>query len=627
MQTIVALDLETTGLDAERDTIIEIGAVKFSGNRVEAEFASLVNPARHVPEFITGLTGIDDAMLRGAPRFAEIAEAVQGFIGDAPILGHNVRFDVGFLSGQLPLPNNRTIDTYELASVLIPNAGRYNLGSLGKELGIMLPATHRALDDARVTHGIFIRLLELARELPLDLLQEIVRLSEPIAWDGTFAFAEILRERGPERASGTKARKQPARRPEQTVAPPIEATEETVPLDEEEVASVLEHGGEFAKSFPAFEYRPEQVHMVRAVTNALSRGRHLMVEAGTGIGKSLAYLVPAALFAARNNTRVVISTNTINLQDQLIRKDIPDLERALKLGVRAAVLKGRSNYLCPRRLDILRRFGPRSADEMRVLGKVLVWGLTDTSGDRTGLNLGGLAEREVWQRLSAEDDACTTETCVKRTGGACPFHLAKTAAQSAHLLVVNHALLLSDVAAQGKVLPEYSHLIVDEGHHLESATTNALSFRLRQFDLERILKELGGSGAGLLANLLAVCKPFVAAPQDGILKNEVRAATDSAFQTEQLGRAFFSAVVDFVASTSEPNAPTAYATQTRILPATRSMPGWDNVEIAWDAVQESLGALLKALGKIHELTAGFYASGLDALEDAMSDVANIVRRL
>jgi len=337
--------------------------------------------------------------------------------------------------------------------------------------------------------------------------------------------------------------------------------------------------------------------------------------------------VPAALFAVRNNTRVVISTNTITLQDQLIRKDIPDLDKALKLGLRAAVLKGRSNYLCPRRLDILRRFGPRSADEMRVLGKVLVWSLGDVSGDRTGLNLGGPAEREVWQRLSAEDDACTTETCVKRTGGACPFHLAKTAAQAAHLLVVNHALLLSDVAAEGKVLPEYSYLIVDEGHHLESATTNALSFRLRQFDLERILKELGGSGGGLLANLLTVCKPVVASPQFGVLKNEISAATDSAFRTEQLGRAFFSAVVDFVAGTSEPNPATAYATQTRVLPATRSLPGWDNVEIAWDAVRETLGSLLNALAKIHELAAGFYASGLDAVEDAAADVANAMRRL
>ena len=97
MNDIVAIDIETTGLDPDRDAIIEVGAVKFNGNRVEAEWSSLVNPARHVPEFITGLTGIDDAMLRNAPTFREIARQVERFVGDSAVLGHNVRFDLGFL--------------------------------------------------------------------------------------------------------------------------------------------------------------------------------------------------------------------------------------------------------------------------------------------------------------------------------------------------------------------------------------------------------------------------------------------------------------------------------------------------------------------------------------------------
>src|SRR5678815_4174509 len=139
----------------------------------------------------------------------------------------------------------------------------------------------------------------------------------------------------------------------------------------------------------------------------------------------------------------VVSTNTINLQDQLIQRDLPNLSQALDLDFRFAVLKGRSNYLCPRRLENMRHYGPRTKDEMRVLAKVMVWQLNNQNGDRSELNLTGPTEREVWVRMSAEDDACTTETCMKRTGGACPFHRAKTASQNAHVLVVNHALLLS----------------------------------------------------------------------------------------------------------------------------------------------------------------------------------------
>ncbi len=158
LQTIVALDIETTGLDAGRDAIIEIGALKFRGSRVEEEWSSLINPRRHVPEFITLLTGIDDAMLRQAPAFQDIIPALTNFIGDAAVLGHNVRFDLSFLTRGIPLGLNPIIDTYELASVLLPSASRYNLGALGKELGVLLPATHRALDDARVTHAVYLTL-------------------------------------------------------------------------------------------------------------------------------------------------------------------------------------------------------------------------------------------------------------------------------------------------------------------------------------------------------------------------------------------------------------------------------------------------------------------------------------
>ena len=479
MNSFVAIDIETTGLDNDREAITEIGAVKFKGNRVEDEWSSLINPNRHIPEFITGLTGIDDAMVREAPRVRDVAHELEAFVGDLPIVGHNIRFDLGFLQKQIPFSFNEVIDTYELASILLPNASRYNLGALGKQLGVALPATHRALDDAKATHGVFNRLYEMARELPLDLIAEIVRLGEPIDWDGNYIFQDILRAHAKEgiQAKKVKSKKQ-AFDDGNDRYPPLENPETPNALNAEEVASILEYGGPFSQYFESYEHRPEQVEMLKVVTNALSNGNHLMVEAGTGVGKSFAYLVPAALFAIQNNTRVVVSTNTINLQDQLIQKDIPDLRAALKLDLRAAVLKGRGNYLCPRRLENLRQYGPRNADEMRVLGKVLVWQMQNELGDRNELNLNGNPEREVWLKISAEDDACTADTCIKRTGGACPFHRAKSAAQTAHLLIVNHALLLSDVATGSKVLPEYSYLIVDEAHHLESATTNALSFRL-----------------------------------------------------------------------------------------------------------------------------------------------------
>jgi DNA polymerase III epsilon subunit family exonuclease len=118
MQSIVAIDIETTGLSEERDAIIEVGAVKFKGRRVEDEWSTLVNPGRHIPEFVSGLTGITDVEVRNAPRFRDVAQALEQFVGDAPIIGHNVRFDMGFLQRAGLFPYNEIIDTYELASWL-----------------------------------------------------------------------------------------------------------------------------------------------------------------------------------------------------------------------------------------------------------------------------------------------------------------------------------------------------------------------------------------------------------------------------------------------------------------------------------------------------------------------------
>jgi len=631
MTTIVAIDIETTGLDEDREAIIEIGAVRFTGRRVDDEFSTLLNPNRHIPDFITGLTGISDAMVRQAPRLRDISHELEAFVGDSPILGHNIKFDIGFLRKAGLFPFHQTLDTYELASVLMPSASRYNLGALGQQLGILLPATHRALDDARVTQAAYVRLFDLAKELPFDVLDEIVRLSEYTEWDAGWVFDQVMRTRVKDGIQPKQARAAAPSAPIFDSAKkdftPVQRNEEPNALDPEEVASVLEYGGPFSQYFESYEHRQEQVEMLKAVTNSLNNGTHLMVEAGTGVGKSFAYLVPAAMFAVQNNTRVVVSTNTINLQDQLIKKDIPDLQAALNLEVRAAVMKGRANYLCPRRLEYMRTHGPSNANEMRVLAKILVWQIENTSGDRNEINLTGPTEREVWVRLSAEDDACTTETCVGRMGGACPFYRARQAAQASHVLIVNHALLLSDVASGSKVLPEYDYVIVDEAHHMESAVTGALSFRLTQQDLERMLKELGGSSAGVLGRLLAETHDSLRPSDFGLLQQQVKRATDQAFRLEQLARQFFDTIGEFIAYQREGQPQGNYSWQLRIVPSSRTLPGWDDVEIMWGHAAETMKLLLKSLEEIYKAAAELYSDGHDNLEDVMGSISSLVRRM
>ncbi len=633
MTSIVSIDIETTGLDFNHDAVIEIGAIKFNGRRIEDEWSTFINPNRHIPESITALTGIDDSMVRHAPRLSDVADDLQAFIGECPVLGQNVRFDLGFLQKQRILLFNQVIDTYELASVLLPTASRYNLGALGQQLGIPLPASHRALDDARVTHAVYLRLMDIAAELPLELLAEIVRAGEPLDWDANYAFQQALRQRAREQVKAKKVTPQREDGPMFSQPPqagqnlPLGPVKEAIKLDPDEAASVLEYGGPFSKYFENYEYRPEQVAMLRAVANALSWSGHLMVEAGTGVGKSFAYLVPAALFAIQNKTRVVVSTNTINLQDQLIQKDIPSVRNALGIDLRAAVLKGRSNYLCPRRLQLMRKNGPNTIDEARVLSKILVWSWDGASGDRNDLNLNRPSEKEVWNRLSAEDEGCSSEVCAGRMGGLCPFYRAKQAALNAHILVVNHALLLSDVATGSKVIPEYQYLIIDEAHHLESATTNAMSFRLSQQDFERMLKEVGGTSSGVLGHLLTAANGKARPTDYAKLMQLASRASDTAFRLDSYSKDFFYALNEFMAYQQEGRPKSLYAFSTRILPASRTQPGWDNIEITWGTAAETMALLVNLIGELYKAAGELYAEGIEELEDSASALSSLYRRI
>jgi DNA polymerase-3 subunit epsilon/ATP-dependent DNA helicase DinG len=629
MTTYVAIDIETTGLDPVKDVILEVGAVRFNEHRVEDEFSSLVNPRRPIPDFITRLTGISDAMVMKAPELRDVMGQLAVFTEDAIVVGHNINFDLSFLRRNNILRENESLDTYELASVLLPDSTRYNLTFLAGYLGIPIGEMHRALNDAQITAQVFQKMVARVNELPVALLAEITRLAEPFDWQGKRPFASALRLKSRQAvpASALDEGRKSFFKPLAETTAPLQPNRELEPLDADEVAALLEHGGSFSKNFEQFEYRSQQVELLRSIVRAFNDGGHLLAEAATGIGKSFAYLVPAAMWAQKNNARVVISTNTINLQEQLISKDLPELARALNEELRFAVMKGRGNYLCPRRLEIARGRIPASVDELRVTAKVLVWLHGGGSGDRTEINLNGPSERDAWAKLSADDDACRQETCLKSHGGACPFYQAKQAAQSAHLLVVNHALLLADIATGNRVLPDYSYLIVDEGHHLEDATTNALSYKISQMDLERLLKEIGGSSAGILGRYLQLLRhgstPSNFAEQ-GVL---VRQATDYAFQVENQTRQFFLQIDDFLRDQREGRNVGTYSQQVRIISATRTQPDWSQVEIIWDDLHAALQLLLAVLNQIYQWVSENMKNPSDDMLDTHGSLGNAIGRL
>ena len=181
-EVCVAVDLETTGLDAERDEIIEVGAVKFQGEEVLETFQTLVNPGRPLPPFVRSLTGITQQELDGAPYFSAIAPDLMAFLGTYPIVGQNVAFDLAFLRQKLVAQSNPPYDTRDLASALLPRLPEYSLARLAEELNVPHPRPHRAWEDADVTRRVFLALVERALDIPAHHLSEIARWANRSGW-------------------------------------------------------------------------------------------------------------------------------------------------------------------------------------------------------------------------------------------------------------------------------------------------------------------------------------------------------------------------------------------------------------------------------------------------------------
>lgn len=640
----VALDLETTGLDAERDSILEIGAVKFRGKEVLGTWASLVNPLRPIPYKITQLTGIRDEDVREAPALKSVLPALVCFVGNAPMVGHSVHFDLDFLIRQGVLADAQAVDTFELASILVPHAPRYSLEMLARTLGVPAPVHHRALDDAQTAMGLFNALMERALALDVRLLEEIVRLTERSRWPLSELFRDVLAYKGRSAfVTGSLGQQVQSKvggdafglgimLVREDESPPLHPTTPKVPVDERVLAQMLEDGGAFARHFPHFEHRPQQVEMLRAVARSLNQGEHLLVEAGTGTGKSLAYLLPAMHFAIQNERPVVISTNTINLQEQLYLKDIPDIQKVLDLDVRVALLKGRSNYLCLRRLTAMRARDDLNEDELRVLARVLIWQQTTATGDVAELFLPSQQERAVWSQISSEQESCLGEDCPHRQKGRCFFYRARRRAERAHLIIVNHALLLSDVAVDNRVLPEYKYLIVDEAHHLEDAITRQLSFQADFGSLDRQLGEISqkvGAGRyrGFLTDVSMRCRgavpDYLYRDLEGLLA-DARSDVDLA---QRALRDFFAMTDAFLSEHAGGADESGYSQRLRITQGVRAQPDWSAVESAWQDCAVILTRVDRSMEQVYRALEGLDSYDIPDLEDMLQDLAAHVLRL
>ena len=611
--TWVALDLETTGLDPAKDEVIEVGAVKYRGAEEIGVMHTLVSPGRPVSPFIQALTGITNEALTGAPAFPAIAEKLQTFLGTAPVVGHNIAFDLAFLRRRGVQALGPAYDTFDLASFLLPRQPSYTLGEVARTLGIPPHGAHRAEADARVAGQAFVALADKLHALPPRLLAAVQDIASRSDWPLRRLIADVAagvvtgQPDGSE--PGLEGLDLGVLKERLTAGRPLHRGQGRKPVEAVAVRSILGSGGPLARAMSTYEERPQQVQMAEAVAGVFSEGGVLVAEAGTGTGKSLAYLLPAALFALRNSERAVVSTNTIALQEQLITKDLPDAAAAIAdagepgaANLRFALLKGRSNYICLRRWAAVRRNASVTAAEARTLIKLLLWLQETRTGDRGEINL-VQQEHGVWVRLSAEGHDQDRGQCPFARRGLCFYQAARGRAESAHVLVVNHALLALD-AQNGNLLPDYEHLIVDEAHNLEEVVTQQWGASVDEDALEGFIGGLAGgtpaAGPGLVTPLAALARSALIAESR---RNDLNTMLAEVQEHAQAARvrvaALFTLLADFAQKHGERGG--EYGASVRITAASRANPAWSKIDIARDDAGVALDVVLHDADRVQSL--------------------------
>ncbi len=488
LNRFIALDLETTGLTPGKDAITEISAYRFEQGLPVEEFTTLVNPQQKIPTEIIELTGITDEMVKSSPTIDEVLQPLMDFIGSLPLVGHMIKFDLSFLeqdleNNQFTSIQNEIYDTLILARTFLFFHHEFNLGGISEYFGYSSAGAHRAGADTKNTGLIFVDLIHEAASYPLHIIQKLYDAVKHTRLHGLALLKDIIN-------LAVRAKEVNGLVPS-NIEKKIknfyyrhESGSANVNV-EKSINEWFGEGGVIPSNWKDYESRKAQTEFAVDAYNTFNNGQIHLAEAGTGLGKSLAYLSAGLLNRKHTDIPLVVSTYTKNLQDQLFYKDLPALSTAVDIDTYAILLKGRHNYLCKTRLNRLLQNSARvlSEKDCEDILPILVWVEFTKSGDVSECN-GFMLQRSgrLWSKIRSESGYCTSSRCDRQEG--CFLRKVRDALGQADIIVVNHALLMSDTIQGNMTLPPTFCYVIDEGHNLERAARDQLINRVgeRSFD-------------------------------------------------------------------------------------------------------------------------------------------------
>jgi predicted DnaQ family exonuclease/DinG family helicase len=462
----IALDLETTGLDQNKDEIIEIGLSLFDKGKITKEFTRTINPGKCVSDNILILTGITQEELDMSPKLEELLPEIEDFIKDTPLIGHNVQFDLNFLRRYLSL-SNKFYDTLILSRIYLPFANSHKLSYIGEYLNIPYVESHRAGEDANLCGRIFLKIFQIMCNINPEILKTQINILK-----GRYNEENLIK------IALEHSLKKGLNRKSYPFEIPINFREEQDKDDGKFLTSISDY---FQREH--LEERPSQINMAELVQSALFKDGFLIVEASAGTGKSLAYLIPSILYSKSTGNKIYISSYTKNLQQQLFNQDIPKAEEITGFGINTILRKGKGNYLCLfKSKSMMGEIDPLSKSTIKF------WESLTRTGDLSEIYY---VFRNVNLGLINVDETCRKEACPFFNG--CFYYNMIKRIKDANLILVNHSLFFT-----GNLNVE--RVIFDEAHEIEEAATGGYALRVNLSDIEVLLKTLLKEIKGKLKN-------------------------------------------------------------------------------------------------------------------------------
>ena len=509
-EDIVMLDTETTGLSFRKNELIEIAAARISGRDVVDRFQTFVHPIGPIPSVIKQLTGISDVDVTNAPRAEEAVAQLAEFVAGQPVVAHNAVFDRSFIeavNGGEEV-TDIWIDSLALSRIALPRLRTHRLADLAQAFGCA-SVTHRAMDDVDALCGMWRYLLLGLTDLPAGALERLATMHEDMPWQFRPIFSSLA-EYNPatsfsllntRRIMGEK--RQGERRIDAEDAGPAMRTPSSEQIDD-----AFSRGGLVNELYGSYEVRGEQIQMAQEVRDALETSTHRCIEAGTGVGKSMAYLVPEVLYAQGNGVTVGVATKTNALTDQLVSHELPALAEVLPHGIEVTSLKGAEHYPCMRKLDYAVRSDAsfvandaEAADDMlTAIAVTYAFACQSIDGDLDALGI-------RWRNVPRDLLTSSSRECLRR---GCPYfptgcfaHGARARAACSDVVVTNHALLLRDIEVDNAILPPIRHWVIDEAHSFDAEARRQWAREVSADELTRVLTSLGSVDRGIIQGITA----------------------------------------------------------------------------------------------------------------------------